>query len=79
MTTVSIQEAQARLSELIRCLTPGEEVVITKHGKPVARLVGAQQVDKSRVTQAYEKLRALRKGTTLGGVSWKELLDQGRR
>jgi len=39
MTTVSIQEAQAKLSELIRDLLPGEEVIITENEQPVARLV----------------------------------------
>jgi prevent-host-death family protein len=39
MTTVSIQEAQAKLSELIHALTAGEEVIITEHNQPVARLV----------------------------------------
>jgi prevent-host-death family protein len=39
MKTVSIQEAQANLSELIHQLRPGEEVVITENEQPVARLV----------------------------------------
>jgi antitoxin (DNA-binding transcriptional repressor) of toxin-antitoxin stability system len=39
MTTVSIEEAQTRLLELIRRLTPEEEVVITENDRPVARLV----------------------------------------
>ena len=38
MTTITIQEAQTRLSELIHRLTPGEEVVITENNQPVARL-----------------------------------------
>ena len=38
MTTVSIQDAQAQLPELIHRLTPGEEVVITENNQPVARL-----------------------------------------
>ena len=42
MTTVSIQEAQATLSELIRRLAPDEEVVITENDQPVARLVPAK-------------------------------------
>jgi prevent-host-death family protein len=41
MTTVSIQEAQAKLSELIHQLMPGEEVVITENNQPVARLTAA--------------------------------------
>jgi antitoxin (DNA-binding transcriptional repressor) of toxin-antitoxin stability system len=38
MTTVSIQQAQAALPELIHRLTPDEEVVITEGDQPVARL-----------------------------------------
>ena len=41
MTTVPIQEAQAKLPELIRQLDPGGEVVITENDRPVARLVAA--------------------------------------
>jgi len=39
MTTISIEDAQATLSELIHRLTPGEEIIITENGQPVARLV----------------------------------------
>jgi prevent-host-death family protein len=39
MATVSIQEAQAKLPDLIRNLTPGEELVITDNNHPVAKLV----------------------------------------
>jgi prevent-host-death family protein len=39
MTTITIQEAQTRLSELIHRLTPGEEVIITENNQPVARLI----------------------------------------
>ncbi|VVM06880.1 hypothetical protein [Methylacidimicrobium tartarophylax] len=44
----------------------------------MTRLVGAQQIDRVRVNDAFEKLRALRKGTSLAGLSWKELRDEGR-
>lgn len=37
-TTVSLAEAKARLSELAELAASGEEVVITKRGKPVVRL-----------------------------------------
>jgi antitoxin (DNA-binding transcriptional repressor) of toxin-antitoxin stability system len=39
VSSVTIQEAQARLTELIRQLTPGEELVIADGDRPVARLV----------------------------------------
>jgi prevent-host-death family protein len=41
MPTVTIEEAQNKLSELIHRLTPGEEVVITENDQPVARLVAS--------------------------------------
>jgi antitoxin (DNA-binding transcriptional repressor) of toxin-antitoxin stability system len=37
-TTVTLEEAKARLAELIDNLIPGEELVITRDGKPVATL-----------------------------------------
>ena len=76
--TVGAFEAKTHLSMLLDRVAAGEEVVITKHGKPVARLIGAQNIDRARVNDAFEKLKALRKGTTLGGLSWKELRDEGR-
>mgnify|MGYP002788252429 FL=1 len=41
MITVGAFEAKTRLSALLEKVASGEEVVITKHGKPVARLVKA--------------------------------------
>jgi prevent-host-death family protein len=41
MATITIQEAQATLSELIHRLAPGDEVVITENNKPVALLVSS--------------------------------------
>jgi antitoxin (DNA-binding transcriptional repressor) of toxin-antitoxin stability system len=40
MSTVTVEEAQARLPALIAGLKPGQEVVITLGDRPVARLVG---------------------------------------
>ncbi len=41
MAMVTIQEAQAKLPELIHQLVPGEEVVITENNQPVAKLVAS--------------------------------------
>jgi antitoxin (DNA-binding transcriptional repressor) of toxin-antitoxin stability system len=37
-TSITIEEAQAKLPELIAQLTPGEDVVITQNAQPVAEL-----------------------------------------
>lgn len=38
MKTVKLHEAKAHLSELIEKVVRGEEVIISRHGKPVAKL-----------------------------------------
>lgn len=48
MASVTIQEAQKKLPELIHQLTPGEEVVITEDSKPVARIVGERPAVRQR-------------------------------
>ena len=40
--TVTIEEAQASLKDLVHRLAPGEEVIITEDEKPIARLVSDQ-------------------------------------
>jgi len=39
-TMIPVEEAQAKLKELIDMLAPGEEVILTKNHRPVAKLVG---------------------------------------
>ncbi len=39
MTNIPIQEAQAKLPELVHALTPGDEVVIIENDQPVARIL----------------------------------------
>ncbi len=78
MTTVGAFEAKTHLSSLLNRVAEGEEVLITRRGVPVARLVPAEEADRSDVAEAIRELRALRKGVTLGDVSWKELRDEGR-
>lgn len=50
MAKVSAFEAKTRFGELLERVSKGEEVVITRHDKPVARLVpeGAQRLDDVR-------------------------------
>jgi prevent-host-death family protein len=43
MTMITLEEAQAHLSEIIDRLQPGEPVVITRNDKPVARLLAEEK------------------------------------
>ena len=43
MSTVTIEEAQVKLPEIIDKLAPGEELIITRNNQPVAKLVGERR------------------------------------
>jgi antitoxin (DNA-binding transcriptional repressor) of toxin-antitoxin stability system len=43
MSTITIEEAQANLPEIIDKLTPGGELIITRNDQPVAKLVGQRR------------------------------------
>ena len=48
MATVTIQEAQAKLADLIHNLSPGDVVVITENNQPVAKLVSEKPAVRQR-------------------------------
>ena len=43
MSTVTLQQAQNNLGELILALSPGEELLIANQGQPVAKLVRSER------------------------------------
>jgi antitoxin (DNA-binding transcriptional repressor) of toxin-antitoxin stability system len=60
MNAVSVAEAKAHLSELLDRVERGEEVVITRRGKPVARV---NRVQEPLEPIDFEAIRALREST----------------
>ncbi len=44
MQTLPVEQAEGHLAEIIDKLSPGEEVVLTRHNRPVARLVGEKRL-----------------------------------
>ncbi|TVR84955.1 MAG: type II toxin-antitoxin system Phd/YefM family antitoxin [Rhodospirillales bacterium] len=79
MITVGSFEAKTHLSALLERVQRGEEVVITRHGKAVARLVPAAAADRAHLNDVIARIKRARSGVTLDGVDWKELRDEGRR
>jgi prevent-host-death family protein len=80
METIGAFEAKTRLSELLDRASRGESFVITKHGRPVAKLVPDGQRDSARVAAAVGRLRSFR--GALRGLTVAQLLedrDEGRR
>ncbi len=54
---------KARLAELLDEVERGETVIITRHGKPIARLVPEEEARKARFDRAVERIKELRKHT----------------
>jgi prevent-host-death family protein len=81
MREVGAFEAKNTLGSLLDLVEHGEEVVITRRGKPVARLAPiASHVDRERAQRAIADMAAVRKGVTLGPESdVKSLIAEGRR
>lgn len=72
-------EDNPELLSLIEGLEPGEDLIITRDGEEVARVVGRQPRDQAEIDAAVRRWREARRGVTLGGLSWKELRDEGRK
>jgi prevent-host-death family protein len=79
MLTIGAFEAKNRLSELLDAAENGEEIMITKHGRPVAKLVPAEAFDRAKARAAIEWLKDFRKKHPLRGLKIKDLINEGRK
>jgi prevent-host-death family protein len=79
MLTVGIYEAKKRLSELLRRVSEGESITITKHGVPVAKIGPVNGKKKKDRRSVVERMKEFRKGRTTGGMSIREMIEEGRR
>jgi prevent-host-death family protein len=79
MTSVGSFEAKTHLPELLKRVARGEKILITRRGQPVAMLVPPQREPSREVSEVIAELKELRRGNTLGGISIRELIEEGRR
>ena len=79
MAEVGACQARTHLSHLLDQVERGETIIITRHRKPVARLTPLEASSGDDRRQVVAQLKELREGQTLGGLSLRELIDEGRR
>jgi len=78
--TVGAYEAKTHLSELLEKVEAGEEITITKHGSPVAKLVPVKrEASADERVAAIQRIQKLAIGLSLGGLKVKDLINEGRR
>jgi prevent-host-death family protein len=82
MREVGAFEAKNRLGQLLDLVERGEEIIITRHGKAVARLVPPQQAfNRDQARAAIGRIRERAEKLKLGPFEWgewKSWRDQGR-
>jgi prevent-host-death family protein len=79
MERIGIYDARSKLSELIERVQSGEEVVLTRHGEPVARLVPEKRRQKRSRAATVARIRALAKKLDIRDVDIRKLIEEGRR
>jgi prevent-host-death family protein len=74
MIEVGAFEAKNKLSALLDRVEQGEEIIITRHGRPVARLVPSTEgIDRSQVHAALQRMRDRAVQAGLGPFDWEAL------
>jgi len=79
MKSVGAFDAKTHLNELLQRASKGETIRITRRGVPVAKLIPPDDGEKADARKLIEAIRQLRKGATLGKITIRELIDEGRR
>lgn len=83
MTTVGAFEAKTKLSELLDMVERGEEITITRHGDPIARLVPVRSGDEqARIRTLISDIKETRAASGMSRTTVDEILawrKEGRR
>jgi prevent-host-death family protein len=79
MDRVGTFEAKTHLTRLLDRVAAGEQITITRHGTPVARLVPVKSAGSRQLRETIAKLKEFSRGQTLGGLKIKDLINEGRR
>jgi prevent-host-death family protein len=79
MREIGSFETKNKLSALLDQVEHGAEIVITRHGKAVAKLVPTEAgFDRKKAKRAAAGLREASKGVMFGGLKIKDLVNEGR-
>lgn len=81
---ISSHEAKTRFGELLNRVQNGEELIITRHDLPVARIVPASRTSRSELEQLFTEMIQERKTNPLNPtgkrkIGVRELIEEGRK
>jgi len=88
MRQVGVLEAKTHLSALLEAVEKGEEIEITRHGRPIARLAPPRRFtprahlrteeEKAAIRAAADRLAAIQDRLPNVPFDWKEAVEDGR-
>ena len=79
MKTVGTSEAKTHLGELLRRVSGGESIRITRRGIAVAKLVPTEESAPKDSKKVVREIREIREGASLGDLKMRKLINEGRR
>ena len=79
MEMIGAYEAKTHLPKLLERVSKGERITITKHGVPVAILQPHEKQKSMDTKSVISELREFRKKHSLGKLSVREMIEEGRR
>lgn len=79
MQSIGAFQAKTHFSSLLEQVEKGEQIIITKHGHAVAKLVPVTDSNPMRIRHAIERLQQFGQSNKLDGLDWKTLRDEGRK
>jgi len=79
MDTIGTFEAKTHLTRLLDRVAAGEQITITRHGTPIARLVPVKPTGLRQIRETIAKLKEFSKGQTRGDLKIKDLINEGRQ
>ena len=79
MRKIGAYELKTHLSEVLDDVEHGQTVVVTRHGRPIARISPDAADQRQQVNQAVQSLLAFPRTPLPKGVTIRKLIEEGRR
>ena len=79
MQTIGAFQAKTHFSSILDQVEKGDSVIITRHGRAIARLIPVTGSDREKIKLTIQRVKQLSQRNTLNGLDGKTLRDEGRR
>jgi prevent-host-death family protein len=79
MRSIGSYQLKTHLSEILNAVEHGQTVIVTRHGKPIARIMPNETAEQEQTHQVVEALKKFPRTRLPKGVSIRSLIEAGRR